>query len=198
MFKFVKSSSNRSNWYDHSNNEVAFWGRSNVGKSSLINALTNNSKLARVSKTPGRTQLINFFENEFNAVFVDLPGYGYAKLSQTQKQQMMLMIEEYLTQRPNLVNLFLLIDARHGLTKIDMQIIQFLALNKITFSVVYTKIDKLKQSEKSKLIKNNQQWSKECNFSNTYFVSSETKFGIADLSNFITQILGENDENIQF
>ncbi|UUM19927.1 MULTISPECIES: ribosome biogenesis GTP-binding protein YihA/YsxC [unclassified Mycoplasma] len=197
MFKFIKSSSNQTNWYEHANGEVAFWGRSNVGKSSLINALTNNSKLAKVSKTPGRTQLINFFENEHGAVFVDLPGYGYAKISHQQKEQMMLMIEQYLINRKNLQNLFLLIDARHGLTKIDLQIINFLNIHKINFTIVYTKVDKLKQSEKSKLIKNNKEWTKTYQFENTYFVSSQTKFAIADLINFINSILGaENEKNI--
>lgn len=100
----------------------------------MINAITNNSKLARTSKTPGRTQLINFFQNEHNAVLVDLPGYGYAKISQAQKEQMMLMIEEYLLNRSQLKNLFLLIDARHGITKIDEQILTFLNINNIPFS----------------------------------------------------------------
>ncbi|UUD36038.1 ribosome biogenesis GTP-binding protein YihA/YsxC [Mycoplasmopsis citelli] len=194
MFKFIKSSSNISNWYQHPNKEIAFWGRSNVGKSSLINALTNNSKLAKVSKTPGRTQLLNFFENDYGAVFVDLPGYGYARLSHAQKEKMTLMIEEYLLKRQNLDNLFLLLDARHGITKIDSQVINFLTINKIPFTIVYTKLDKLKQSEKSKLLKNHKQSVKEYNFTNTYFVSSETKFGIADLINFINSILGAEDE----
>ncbi len=173
----------------HNNFEVAFWGRSNVGKSSLINVLTNNSKLARVSKTPGRTQFINFFENEFNMVYVDLPGYGYAKLSHQQKQKMLIMIEEYLVNRKNLLNLFLLIDSRRGFTEIDFKIIEFLKQNKVKFSVVYTKIDKLKQSDKTKLLKQNKQWSELFQFKNTHFVSSESKTGLIELRKFIDNIL---------
>ncbi|WP_025755126.1 ribosome biogenesis GTP-binding protein YihA/YsxC [Mycoplasmopsis cricetuli] len=189
MFKFIQSSTNKTNWYMHNNFEVAFWGRSNVGKSSLINVLTNNSKLARVSKTPGRTQFINFFENEFNMVYVDLPGYGYAKLSHQQKQKMLIMIEEYLVNRKNLLNLFLLIDSRRGFTEIDFKIIEFLKQNKVKFSVVYTKIDKLKQSDKTKLLKQNKQWSELFQFKNTHFVSSESKTGLIELRKFIDNIL---------
>lgn len=189
MFKFVKSSTNKNNWYENIGTEVAFWGRSNVGKSSLINAITNNSKLARTSKTPGRTQLINFFQNEHNAVLVDLPGYGYAKISQTQKEQMMLMIEEYLLNRPQLKNLFLLIDARHGITKIDEQILTFLNINNIPFSLVYTKMDKLKQKDKNMLLKSHKVFKKQFELTNTYFVSSETKSGINDLIDFISIVL---------
>lgn len=195
MFKFVKSSTNENNWYENNGTEVAFWGRSNVGKSSLINAITNNSKLARTSKTPGRTQLINFFQNEHNAVLVDLPGYGYAKISQAQKEQMMLMIEEYLLNRSQLKNLFLLIDARHGITKIDEQILTFLNINNIPFSLVYTKMDKLKQKDKNMLLKSHKAFKKQFELTNTYFVSSEAKSGINDLIDFISVVLqGETHE----
>ncbi|WP_036464155.1 ribosome biogenesis GTP-binding protein YihA/YsxC [Mycoplasmopsis sturni] len=195
MFKFVKSSTNKNNWYENIGTEVAFWGRSNVGKSSLINAITNNSKLARTSKTPGRTQLINFFQNEHNAVLVDLPGYGYAKISQAQKEQMMLMIEEYLLNRSQLKNLFLLIDARHGITKIDEQILTFLNINNIPFSLVYTKMDKLKQKDKNMLLKSHKVFKKQFELTNTYFVSSETKSGINDLIDFISIVLQGEETN---
>lgn len=153
MFKFIKSATNKNNWYNHNNYEIAFWGRSNVGKSSLINAIVSNKKLARVSKTPGRTQLINFFENDSGAVLVDLPGYGYAKVSQEQAKSMMLMVEDYLENRKNLKLLYLLIDSRHGITKNDAIVLDYLTTIKLPFVLVYTKCDKLRQKDKQTLLK---------------------------------------------
>ncbi|WP_036452630.1 ribosome biogenesis GTP-binding protein YihA/YsxC [Mycoplasma buteonis] len=194
MFKFVKSATNIQNWYDHPNYEVAFWGRSNVGKSSLLNALTGSSKLARVSKTPGRTQLLNFFENEHKAVFVDLPGYGYAKLSKEQKLKMLDMIHEYLTKRQNLKMLFVLIDARHGIVNTDIEILKYLEEMNLPYTLVFTKADKLKQKDKSLLLKNIKKYNQEYNFENYFIVSSETKFGIFELTNYIANVFGEEHE----
>ncbi|QCZ36840.1 ribosome biogenesis GTP-binding protein YihA/YsxC [Mycoplasma nasistruthionis] len=196
MFKFIKSASSKENWYQHPYYEVAFWGRSNVGKSSLINAIVSNNKLARVSKTPGRTQLLNFFQNNHGAVLVDLPGYGYAKLSQTQKQQMLLMIEEYIQQRTNLKNIYLLIDSRIGISNTDLPILNFLNNNNIDFKIVFTKVDKLNQSQKSKLIKQIKKDASTFGFSKYFIVSSETKFGINELMHDLDSTLsGEDDEN---
>ncbi|WP_406613956.1 ribosome biogenesis GTP-binding protein YihA/YsxC [Mycoplasma corogypsi] len=194
MFKFVQSSSAKENWYNHSNYEVAFWGRSNVGKSSLINAICNNSKMARVSKTPGRTQLLNFFENELGAVFVDLPGYGYAKLSQTQQQKMLDMIEQYLLERSNLNHIFLLIDARHGILKNDREIINYLTELNRSYTLVFTKADKLKQKDKSALLKSIAKDRAELNFNEYFIVSSETNFGIDNLITAINDKLGGENE----
>ena len=105
MWKFIKSSSDKSNWLIHDNKEICFIGRSNVGKSSLINALARNSKLAKVSKMPGRTQLINYFQNENDLIIVDLPGYGYANISYSIQEKMFNMIDEYLFVK-NLSSIF--------------------------------------------------------------------------------------------
>lgn len=150
MFKFIKSSSNKLNWLVHSGVEICFWGRSNVGKSSLINSITNISNLARVSKTPGRTQLLNYFADE-NKVIVDLPGYGYAKMSTRENDKMNLMIQEYLENSTNLRHIFLLLDSRRGITEIDSQVISYIKALQKPITFVFTKLDKLNQSEKSKL-----------------------------------------------
>lgn len=126
--------------------EYAFIGRSNVGKSSLINMLTNKKELAKVSSSPGKTQLINHFTITSNDkrewYLVDLPGYGYAKRSQAQRKQWKKMIEGYIQQRENLVNLFALIDSRHPPQKIDLDFINQLGAWKIPFALVFTKADK--------------------------------------------------------
>jgi len=125
--------------------EYAFIGRSNVGKSSLINMLTNHSKLAKVSGQPGKTQLINHFLINKTWFLVDLPGYGWAKVSKTEKAKWKKMIDDYLTQRTNLINVFVLIDCRHSPQKIDLEFMQWLGEEEIPFSMVFTKTDKLKK-----------------------------------------------------
>ena len=131
--------------------EYAFIGRSNVGKSSVINMLTNKKELAKVSSSPGKTQLINHFSIESadkkEWYLVDLPGYGYAKRSQSQRKTWQKMIEEYIKKRQNLVNLFVLIDARHEPQKIDLQFINQLGNWQIPFALIFTKADKSTQKE---------------------------------------------------
>lgn len=126
--------------------EYAFIGRSNVGKSSLINMLTNNSKLAKTSGTPGKTQLLNYFmvHSDIHWYLVDLPGYGYAKRSQEQRKTWNKMIEDYIRKRENLLNLFVLIDSRHDPQKIDIEFIGKLGEWGIPFALVFTKSDKNK------------------------------------------------------
>ncbi|GEP91075.1 GTP-binding protein [Chitinophaga terrae (ex Kim and Jung 2007)] len=133
--------------------EYAFIGRSNVGKSSLINLLTNNEKLAKTSGTPGKTQLINHFEINNSWYLVDLPGYGFAKRSMSQRKQWEKMIEDYLRKRENLVNVFVLIDSRHNPQKIDIDFVNQLGEWEIPFSLVFTKADKSTQAEVSRNIK---------------------------------------------
>jgi GTP-binding protein len=124
--------------------EFAFIGRSNVGKSSLINLLCNQKDLARVSSSPGRTREINFFTvNKGAWCLVDLPGYGYAKVSKSDRKLFSEFISDYLTQRPNLVCAFVLIDSRHSPQKIDQEFIQWLVENKVPFVLVFTKTDKV-------------------------------------------------------
>ncbi len=143
--------------------EYAFIGRSNVGKSSLINMLCNNDKLAKTSNSPGKTQLINHFEilsvpkigdyNETRWYLVDLPGYGFAKISQRSRRRWEQMIENYLRKRENLVHVFVLIDSRHAPQKLDLDFIKKLALWEIPFTLVFTKSDKEKQAIVSKNVK---------------------------------------------
>ncbi|MCP4459369.1 MAG: YihA family ribosome biogenesis GTP-binding protein [Cytophagales bacterium] len=123
--------------------EYSFIGRSNVGKSSLINMITNHSKLAKVSGRPGKTQLINHFLINKTWYLVDLPGYGWAQVSKTDKAKWKKMIEDYLSNRTNLINVFVLIDSRHEPQKIDMEFMHWLGESGIPFSMVFTKTDKL-------------------------------------------------------
>jgi len=125
--------------------EYAFIGRSNVGKSSVINMLCNNDKLAKTSASPGKTQLINHFDIDKSWYIVDLPGYGFAKVSQTQRKQWEKMIEDYLRKRENLVSVFILIDSRHSPQKLDLEFISKLGKWNIPFCLVFTKADKENQ-----------------------------------------------------
>ena len=123
--------------------EFAFIGRSNVGKSSLINLLCDNRKLAKTSSTPGKTQLINHFLINDRWYLVDLPGYGYARMSQEGRDRLRRMIEGYISQSEELVVLFVLIDCRHDIGKIDLDFIHRLGENSIPFAILFTKCDKL-------------------------------------------------------
>lgn len=128
--------------------EYAFIGRSNVGKSSLINMLCQRKEVARVSKTPGKTQLLNFFLINRSWFLVDLPGYGYAKISKSQRKKWQQMIERYLSQRQNLQCAFVLLDSRHRLQTIDQEFINWMGLARVPFVIVYTKTDKLTKTQK--------------------------------------------------
>ena len=127
--------------------EFAFIGRSNVGKSSLINMLCNRKGIAKVSNTPGKTQSINYFEIDDQWYLVDLPGYGYARTSKKDRGSWEKMIERFLLIRENLQVAFVLIDIRHELQEIDKEFINWLGENKIPFNIVYTKMDKLKKAQ---------------------------------------------------
>ena len=132
--------------------EYAFIGRSNVGKSSLINMLTNQKKLAKTSGRPGKTQLINHFLINEQWYLVDLPGYGYAKTSKTKRAEFQKMITNYIKNRENLINTFVLIDCRHDPQKIDLEFMEWCGMEGIPFSIVFTKIDKLGSSALMKQI----------------------------------------------
>jgi len=143
--KFMKSASNISESPEDIGAEVAFVGRSNSGKSSAINVITNQKNLARISKTPGRTQLINFFEIEEKQRLVDLPGYGYAKTSKKQQKEWGFMISEYVKYRHTLRGIILIIDIRRGIMELDHAFLDFyLPLNK-PLHILLTKSDKLKK-----------------------------------------------------
>ena len=130
--------------------EYAFIGRSNVGKSSLTNMLTDRRSLAKTSRAPGKTRLINHFLINQNWYLVDLPGFGYAKVSKKDRQSFMKLIYDYFEQRTNLVNAFVLIDSRHPPQKPDLEFMEWLGTREIPFAIIFTKIDKLSSSELGK------------------------------------------------
>ncbi|MPS74653.1 MAG: YihA family ribosome biogenesis GTP-binding protein [Chryseobacterium sp.] len=142
--EFVKSSQKWQDCPEPTMPEYAFIGRSNVGKSSLINAMMNHKDLAKTSQTPGKTQLINHFLVNENWYLTDLPGYGYAKVSKSLRKDFEKLITNYILNRKNLVNLFVLVDIRHTPQKIDLEFMQWLGESSVPFSIVFTKADKLK------------------------------------------------------
>ena len=140
--EFVKSSSDYRQSPKADRAEFAFIGRSNVGKSSLINALVNKKDLAKTSSQPGKTQLINHFLIDSQWYLVDLPGYGYAKVSKSSREVWGKMIRNYILKRENLLNVYVLVDSRLTPQKIDIEFINFLGENAVPFTIVFTKIDK--------------------------------------------------------
>ncbi len=149
QLRFVKSAG-RLDDLPPSPAEVAVVGRSNVGKSSLLNALARRNKLAHVSKTPGRTQLLNLFELPDGTTVVDCPGYGYAAVSKSMRAGWQQMIEGYLTGREELVKILVLVDGEVGPTKLDLQLLEWLRAEDLPFAVVATKHDKVKSSQREK------------------------------------------------
>ena len=145
---FIKSSSNCNECPTNDIPEFAFIGRSNVGKSSLINMLTQSKKLAKISGSPGKTLLINHFLINKDWFLVDLPGYGYAKISKKEKRKIENIIIDYFTNRSNITLTFLLVDIRHNPQQIDLEFMDWLNNNNIDFKLIFTKDDKLKNSEK--------------------------------------------------
>jgi len=133
--------------------EIAFAGRSNVGKSSLINALFNQKKLAKTSSTPGRTQQLNFFNFDNKLYLVDLPGYGYAEAPEKLVKQWQAILKTYLRGRPNLRRVFLLIDSRRGIKKEDLEIMKMLDEAAVSYQIILTKIDKISAAELAETIK---------------------------------------------
>lgn len=140
--RFVKSNSKVESCPEDGLHEYAFIGRSNVGKSSLINMLTGHSRLAKTSATPGKTMLINHFLVNDSWYIVDLPGYGYARRSKEARDELRAMIEGYILNRAQMTNLFVLIDSRHEPQKSDLEFMRWLGENAVPFSIVFTKMDK--------------------------------------------------------
>ncbi len=168
--------------------EVAFVGRSNVGKSSVINALANRKQLARVSNTPGRTQLLNLFTLPSGATVMDLPGYGYAKVPGREKAGWQRMIEDYLIEREPLVLVFVLVDGEIGPTKLDVQMLDWLRQSDVPHTVVATKLDKVKPS---KLATRKKDLAKaaELHPGDVMWVSATKGTGIDDLAKHVTMML---------
>lgn len=173
--------------------EYAFIGRSNVGKSSLINMLCNHKNLAKTSATPGKTLLINHFIINNEWYLVDLPGYGFAKRSKSVQQKITNMITSYILQREQLINTFMLVDIRHEQQKIDREFIDWLGQSNVPFAIIFTKADKLgpvraRQNAEAWMRKLSDTWDE----LPPYFVtSSETKAGRDEVLGYIEQINAE-------
>lgn len=194
---FVISNSDWKKCPSENRMEYAFIGRSNVGKSSLINMLTNNKNLAKTSGKPGKTQLINHFIINDSWFLVDLPGYGYAKVSKSLRKSFGKMISDYILNRKNLINLFVLVDSRHEPQKIDMEFMQWLGEEGIPFSIVFTKTDKL---SKNKLVANIDFYKKELmkiwdELPSIFLTSAESKEGKEEILEYIGSINEELKEN---
>lgn len=200
--EFVKSSGKWQDCPEPNLPEYAFIGRSNVGKSSLINAMMNHKDLAKTSQTPGKTQLINHFLVNENWYLTDLPGYGYARVSKSLRKDFEKLITNYILNRKNLVNLFVLVDSRHTPQKIDLEFIEWCGENGIPFSIVFTKADKLKPNAAISNVENYQAellktWE---DLPETYVTSAEKKEGTDEILNFISKtnkFLEENHVNFK-
>lgn len=170
--------------------EYAFIGRSNVGKSSLINRLTNKKSLAKTSGSPGKTQLINHFLINEEWYLVDLPGYGYAKVPKKERIKWEQFLRRYLLQRENLYCVFVLIDSRHEAQEVDLKFMEWLGISQIPFSIIFTKTDKLKPDELEANLKNYEtELFKTWETMPGYFVSSaETGEGKEEILKFIASV----------
>ncbi len=188
--EFVKGVVAMSGLPDPDRMEVCFAGRSNVGKSSLINALTGRKGLARASNTPGRTQEINFFTAGESHYLVDLPGYGYANAPVPVVEKWQRLLKQYLSGRQTLRRAFVLIDARHGAKKVDEEILSLLDSAAVTFQVVLTKADKVKEKEREKVLDQvrNALSKHPAAFPELVVTSSEKGWGIPTLRSIITDL----------
>ena len=195
--EFVMSNSQVSKCPKENLPEYAFIGRSNVGKSSLINMLTNQKSLAKTSGRPGKTQLINHFKIDNSWFLVDLPGYGYARVSKTTKRVFQQFITKYFEERTQLVSAFVLVDVRHEPQKIDVAFMQWLGEHNIPFAIIFTKADKLKPLAIERNVAAYQQvlletWEE----FPTYFVTSaENRVGKEELINYIETINEQVKDN---
>jgi GTP-binding protein len=187
--EFIKSAYEEAHWTTDNRREISFLGRSNVGKSSLLNTLLSKKGLARTSNTPGRTQCINFFLVNEEFYFVDLPGYGYAKVPKTMRSDWGKMAEEYLAFRRPLLLSIQLVDARHEPSKLDLQLQSWLIYNNKNHIIVATKTDKLKPK---KLVENLEVIRNAMSESNVFPYSSETLAGKDELWREINRNLHEN------
>ena len=198
--RFVVSNTDITKCPEDGKPEYAFIGRSNVGKSSLINMLTDRKGLAKTSGTPGKTQLINHFLINNEWYLVDLPGYGYARTSRSNRSKWEKFISEYLSKRETLINIFVLLDSRLEPQKIDLEFMTWCAEEQLPFSMVFTKIDKLSSSA---LQKNLAAYKKEmlklwAEMPPVFTTSAESKFGREKLLNYIGQINLDLQKSGQF
>ncbi len=188
--KFEISNTDVDKCPDSTKHEYAFIGRSNVGKSSLINMLTGKKNLAMTSSTPGKTMLINHVKVNDRWYIVDLPGYGYAQRSKSDRTRLEKIIKSYILRREQMTNLFLLIDSRHKPQKIDLEFMEFLGENGVPFSIVFTKTDKQSKKITDENISNycktlSEQWEE---LPPIFVTSSETGAGREELLDYIEQL----------
>ena len=187
---FKKSSSSKNECPKDGFHEFAMIGRSNVGKSSLINSILNKKNIAKTSKKPGKTQLINHYLVENDFYIVDLPGYGYSKLSKKKSEKILNISFDYILNRENLLQILLLIDIRHKPLDIDIDFIEFLISEGKKFNIIFTKADKLK---KTNLNKHCDDYFKQLNITDinsTYFICSSTRnIGISEIRKHIQKSL---------
>lgn len=187
--KFVMSNTDYTKCPEPNMPEYAFIGRSNVGKSSLINALTNHKSLAKTSGKPGKTQLINHFKINNEWYLVDLPGYGYARVSKTVRAEFQSFLRDYLDKRENLLCTFVLLDSRLEPQKVDMEFMQWMGENGIPFVMVFTKTDKLNQTKFSKNMKHYEKVMLETweELPPRFYTSSVNKSGTEEILTFVAQ-----------
>lgn len=178
--EFVKSASSITGLPEDGRPEFAFIGRSNVGKSSLMNMLLGRKNLVKTSKKPGKTVLLNYFNVNDSFYFVDLPGYGFASRSKSEQDLWRVVIEKYLRTRKSLADIFLLIDSRHGILPNDEQMIEFLDHYQIGYTPVFTKIDKLTKTELSAVKQKNP---------DSFFASAMSGGGKEQLLDYVDKIL---------
>ena len=170
--------------------EVCFAGRSNVGKSSLINALTNKKRLARTSNVPGKTQQMNYYNISETCFFVDLPGYGYAKVPKRERERWGRNIREYLEKRHTLRLILHVVDARHNPTELDQDFFYWMAANEMPFSVLMSKADKLSNNKRTKSKADVRKILAEMNIEVPILAySSESRFGIEEVQNLISEFV---------
>ena len=188
--QFVVSNTDVSKCPEPNKPEYAFIGRSNVGKSSLINKLTNKKSLAKTSGKPGKTRLINHFLINNEWYLVDLPGYGFAKVPEKERKKWEKYIQNYILKRSNLYCLFVLIDSRHEPQRVDLEFMEWLGISEIPFSIVFTKTDKLKPEELEKNLKFYEEKMLETwEVMPGYFVSSaESGYGNKEILDFIEDL----------
>jgi GTP-binding protein len=175
--------------------EVAFAGRSNVGKSSLINALTGRSSLARTSHTPGRTQELIFFALNGKATLVDMPGYGYAAVAKAKSASWGKLVRDYLRGRPSLLRVFVLVDGRHGLKESDHETMRMLDASAVSYAVVLTKRDEVKAADENARLASTLEGLRKhaAAFPEVMFTSARTGAGVGDLRAHIARLLAERN-----
>jgi len=188
--RFVVSNTNIKKCPPPDKPEYAFIGRSNVGKSSLINRITNKKSLAKISGKPGKTRLINHYLINEEWYLVDLPGYGYAEVPKKERMKWEQFIRNYILQRENLYNLFVLIDSRHDAQQVDLEFMEWLGIHAIPFTIIFTKTDKLKPIElETNLKKYEEKMFETWEIMPGYFISSaETGQGTVEILDFIEKV----------